>query len=407
VTAPITGRASVPPVGPPPAPPPTPVPAGSSQRAGWRVGVGRLVTVQLAVVAVLLAILTRWPPLIIAVTLLVLLGLVPLFLRVRGQWYSDVLAARRRLRRRRQRAQWLAPGYEVTGHESVGIGADDHGWFAAAEVVPPPTAATPVPLDRLTALLVDGSVPVSAVQVVTWSVPAPHYLVPAQAASVESYRQLSVDLFGAVPPASTSRTWVALRLDDDDAVERTDGTDASARRVLDVALRRLGRSLTTAGTGHRVLDPGLLTAAVATCVGLDRGADQPAEAWDAWTAGGLAHAAVAVVRWPGTASAETVRELCQVPAAQVVAAIELRRAEAGGSRAARAAREAGAGGSRGAGAGFAVRAVLRVGTAPGRLADAVAQVTARAERAGLRLRRLDGEQAPAGYFCAPTGGSRW
>jgi hypothetical protein len=51
--------------------------------------------------------------------------------------------------------------------------------------------------------------------------------------------------------------------------------------------------------------------------------------------------------------------------------------------------------------------VVRVGTAPARLADAAAQLTGRAERAGLRLRRLDGEQAPAGYFCAPTGGSRW
>jgi len=54
-----------------------------------------------------------------------------------------------------------------------------------------------------------------------------------------------------------------------------------------------------------------------------------------------------------------------------------------------------------------VRAAVRLGAAPSRLADAAAQLTARAQQAGLRLRRLDGEQAPAGYFCAPTGGSRW
>jgi type VII secretion protein EccE len=397
VTAPITGRASVPP-GPPatPGPPgPSPVPAISPRR----VGLGRPVAVQLAVVAVLLSIMTRRAPLIIAVTLVVVLGLVPLFLRVRGRWYTEVLAARRRLSRRRHRGQALAPGYEITGFESVGIGADDHGWFAAVEVVPPGTAAVAVPLDRLAALLVDGSVPVSAVQVVTWSVPAPHYLMPGQSACVESYRQLSVDLFATVPPALTGRTWVALRLDDGDAVERTDGTDASARKVLDVALRRLGRSLTTAGTGHQVLDPARLTAAVATCVGLGRGTEQPVEEWDAWTAGGLAHAAFEVVRWPATVAAETLRELCQVPAAQVVTAIELRRDGSGESRADRAAREAGA--------GFAIRAVLRVGAVPARLADAARQLTARAGQAGMRLRRLDGEQAPAGYFCAPTGGSRW
>jgi len=339
---------------------------------------------------VLLAILTRRLPLIIAVTVIVVLGLVPLLLRVRGQWYTEVLAARGRLRRRRQRGQALAPGYEVTGYESVGIGADDHGWFAAVEVVPPRAATVAVPLDRLAALLVDGSVPVSAVQVVTWFVPAPHHLVPGHAAYAESYRQLSVDLYATAPPPLAGRTWVALRLDDDDAVERTGGTDESARRVLDVALRRLGRSLTSAGTGHRTLDPNRLAAAVATCVGLDRGTDRTVEDWDNWVGGGLAHAAFEVVRWPATVAAvtaETLRELCQVPAAQVVQSIELRRDGAEGA--------------------VAVRAVVRLGAAPPRLADAAAQLTVRAEQAGLRLRRLDGEQAPAGYFCAPTGGSRW
>jgi type VII secretion protein EccE len=350
-----------------------------------------LVLVQVAVVAVLLAVGSRRPLLIIGVVALALLGLVPLLLRVRGQWYTDVVAARRRLRRRRRHVQVLAPGFEVTAYESdgltIGAGADDDGWFVAAEVLPPAGRATTVPLDRLAALLVDGSVPVSAVQVVTWLVPAPHHLLPPHAACAESYRQLFAA--GQVGPAATTgRTWVALRLDDADAVERTDGTDDTARRVLAGALRRLGRVLTTAGAGHDVLDPGRLTAAVATCVGLDRGADQPVEGWSSWAAGGLAHAAFEVVRWPATAvTAETLRELCQVPAAQVVQSIELRRDGAQGA--------------------VVVRAVVRPGAAPPRLADAAGQLTVRAEQAGLRLRRLDGEQAPAGYFCAPTGGSRW
>ena len=382
--APITGRACVP-VGPPPA---EAAAAGTpAPRLARRVGVGRLVLVQLAVVAVLLAVGSRRPALIIAVTAIALLGLVPLLLRVRGQWYTAVVAARRRLRRRRQQVQVLAPGFEVTAYEAdgltIGAGADDDGWFVAAEVLPPAGRATTVPLDRLAALLVDGSVPVSAVQVVTWLVPAPHHLLPPNVACAESYRQL----FAAAPAAITGRTWVALRLDDADAVDRTDGTDETARRVLAGALRRLGRSLTTAGGGHDVLDPGRLTAAVATCVGLDRDADQPVENWSTWAAGGLAHAAFEVVRWPATATAETLRELCQVPAAQVVQSIELRRDGAEGA--------------------VAVRAAVRLGAAPSRLADAAAQLTARAQQAGLRLRRLDGEQAPAGYFCAPTGGSRW
>jgi type VII secretion protein EccE len=368
--------------------PAPPVPAAPAPEPGrhWRVGIGRLVVVQLAVVALLLAIGTRWPPLIAAVAVVVLLALVPLLLRVRGRWYTDLLAARRRLRRRRQHGEVFAPGFEVTGYDTegvaVGVGADAHGWFVAAEVTGPAT----VPLDRLSGLLVDGSVPVSAVQVVTWAVPAPHHLIPRQAACAESYRQLSMDLLASEPAASTGRAWVALRLDDRDAVEHTDGTDATARRVLAVALRRAGRSLTAARAGHHVLDPGGLTAAVAACVGLDRGAGPPAEEWASWAAGGLVHVAFEVVRWPATASAETLRELSQVPAAQVVTSMELRRA---------------------ARAAFGVRTVVRLGAVSARLAEATAQLTARAERAGLRLHRLDGEQAPAGYFCAPTGGSRW
>jgi type VII secretion protein EccE len=359
---------------------------------------GRIAAVQLVVVAVLVALTTRRPPLIAAVAGLGLLILVPLFLRAHGRWYTDVLAARRRLRRRRAVGQVLAPNFEIVADGSdgptVGVGSDDDGWFVAAEAT-----TGSVPLDKLAALLVDGSVPVSSVQVVTWTVPAPHHLMPAQAAYVASYRQLSVDLFGPVPAPMTGRTWVALRLDAVDAVERTDGTDTTARRVLGVALRRLGRSLTSAGARPEALDPARLTAAVAACVGLDRGTGPAAEEWATWSAGGLTHVAFEVDRWPATLTADTVREVCQVPAAQVVSSIELRRDGAGDPRAARA--------PHGPAGAVAVRAAVRIGAVPARLGDAVAELTGRAAQAGLRLRRLDGDQAPAGYFCAPTGGSRW
>ena len=113
------------------------------------------------------------------------------------------------------------------------------------------------------------------------------------------------------------------------------------------------------------------------------------EEWTSWAAGGLSHVAFEVSRWPANVTAETLRELCQVPAAQVVTAIEVRRA--GGP----------------APDDVAVRVAVRLAAVPARLADAVRALTDRAGQAGLRLRRLDGEQAPAGYFCAPTGGSRW
>ena len=224
MTQPVLGRASVSggrsqPQSPPSAAAPAFAPPGRGPRRG--IAVGRLVVIQLAVVAVLLAAGTRSMPLVVATAATVLIIAVPLFLRVRGRWYTELLGARRRLRRRRQRSTVLAPGYEVTAREHdgavIGVGFDYGGWFAAAAVAPPGNlaAARPahIPLDRVARLLLDGSVPVSAVQVVSWAVPAPHYVVSHLAACVESYRQLSVDQFASTPAALAGRTWVAVRLD--------------------------------------------------------------------------------------------------------------------------------------------------------------------------------------------------
>ncbi len=132
-----------------------------------------------------------------------------------------------------------------------------------------------------------------------------------------------------------------------------------------------------------------------------RAQQQPREEWTRWTAGGLSHVAFEVLPWPEAATGGILRDLCQVPAAQVVYAITLRRDDPPG--------EPGRDGSPAArtSARVAVSGLLRVAATPARLADTVQQFTERAEQVGLRLRRLDGTQGPAGYLCAPTGGGSW
>jgi hypothetical protein len=54
-----------------------------------------------------------------------------------------------------------------------------------------------------------------------------------------------------------------------------------------------------------------------------------------------------------------------------------------------------------------LRCLVRVATTSDRLADAQSAVVKSAEELGARVQRLDGEQAPAVYATAPTGGGRW
>ena len=54
-----------------------------------------------------------------------------------------------------------------------------------------------------------------------------------------------------------------------------------------------------------------------------------------------------------------------------------------------------------------LRCLVRIATTSDRLSDTQAQVVRSAEDLGAHVQRLDGEQAPAVYATAPTGGGRW
>ena len=162
-------------------------------------------------------------------------------------------------------------------------------------------------------------------------------------------------------------------------------------RALAAALGRIEKTLSAASVRHRVLDADGLRSAVAHACGMDlatalTGAGRSMrERWASWTAAGLAHASFTVTRWPASADHTLLAALARIPAHAVSISLSVRRS---GDR-------------------TAFSGVVRVVTTPDRLRAGVRGLNRTASRLGVRLRRLDGEQAPAVYASAPTGGGAW
>ena len=162
--------------------------------------------------------------------------------------------------------------------------------------------------------------------------------------------------------------FVALRLSTPDAVEleRAHGLPALGTAIGD-AVTRLVRLLRERGLSARVLDPDGLLAALVEASGLD---GPPQEHWGTWAAGARAHTFYLVRSgdWPASLVGSGGPARAISVAADGTSAMLVRvTAPTGGS-------------------GRANRAFA-----------------AAAGRAGLRLRRLDGEHAPNAYACSPSG----
>jgi type VII secretion protein EccE len=190
---------------------------------------------------------------------------------------------------------------------------------------------------------------VSAIQVVLAEGPAPSVIRPA---------------------------WVAVRVAPADALatERAGGVSAVERTVAAVALKAV-RTLEAAGWACRAVPPDGLVPVLVEATGLDA---PPQEHWSYWRCGRAVRTHYAVNGWtPGHGMiADGVSQL----------AVRLRR---------------------GGGDPVGQAAVLAVVAAPpatlGRVCRAV---VAAAAVQGIRLDRLDGEQAPAAYASAPTAAGR-
>jgi type VII secretion protein EccE len=341
-----------------------------------------------------------------AVLLLVTLG------RRKGRWWVERRLMTWRYGRRQRGAagteyaddariaalRRLAPGLvvenvAVAGGAQVGVARDDAGWFAVAAI----TSTTPMrdstgglPLDVLASALVEAEQPGAVLQVVIQAVPAPSTDAPATSPAGHSYRQL-LARFGQTSVPADRSTWIAVRLDARSLAEALADHTAdvdTAPAVVAALIRRVTKALRPAGISPRLLDAdGLLAALVNSC-DLELSVQQqnpPREEWSAWRSSRFAHRAFWIRDWPPVDRAASLMDsLFTVPTAMTSVALILAPAE----------RER----------MIDLKALVRVSAPAGELDQVCRSVIGAARKAKADLFQLDGEQSPAVYASAPTGG---
>ncbi|MGA8116081.1 MAG: type VII secretion protein EccE [Actinocatenispora sp.] len=422
--------------------PPTPPPVRAVARVGatpqqagpWRLSryrarqrVGRFRVEQLVVVElVLLGVLTLlhrplWQVVTGGVVGLVVMSAV--FASTGGRWWLARVAMRGRFRRRRAAARTgrakdqrlavlreLSPALTVESAEErdhrIGIGYDGSGWFAVAEldfgsrngVVGEHAGA--LPFGNLARTVLDDEFPVSTIQVVTHTVPAPSAGLSGQAACQASYRELVSTVHSAA--AAFQTLWLTVRLDADDALaaaeERGGGTDG-VHRAIAAALSRCTKAVEGRGRTCRLLDADeLLDALVRSCgitgTGTSPGRNRTTEEWDLWRGDGLAHAGYWIETWPPVEADRhgLLTDLIVTCGVENSLSIALRRPPLAADGAAEPMID--------------IHGVLRLMTVSDGLARAGEQAVDIAKRSGFGLSLLSGEQAPAIFASAPTGLAR-
>ena len=364
----------------------------------------QLVLVEVTIVAILAA-LNQGIAVLAPAALIGLVLMVATLGRTRGRWWLERRVLRWQFQRRRHAQpahrpadprlaalQWLAPGLTVTDvaapdGSQIGVARDDAGWYAVAAL---PTSAamrdearSPLPLDTLVSALSEADHSGGAVvQVLTHTVPA----AARDGAAGQSYREL-LQRYGPVAVPVDRVTWIAVRLDARSLAEVGAGLAEQAPTTLAALLRHLIKALRRAGIAIRALDrEGLLDALDRSCdlVPIDGGAPvAPREDWNMWHSGRLAHRSYWVQGWPSVAQAGALLDwLSTAPAALTSVAMML---AANGDD-------------------VDLRCLVRVAAAPDQLASVCEAVSQGARLAHAQLFELDGEQGPAVYATAPTGG---
>lgn len=365
---------------------------GRTRGVGGRVLVAEIV----AVVMVASAFAPRW--VFIGVFLLAAAVLVATFGRAGGRWWSDVVVLSRRLRRRRRLAAaqvlaaavgegsvppavaWLrtlAPTLTLRsvtlGTQTAAVGADEDGWFAVAEIGalwgedPGLVAADPA------ARWPQSPWAAGALRLRSGSPTVPYRDLGAL---LDLVSVVQVVLAAGPTPDRARPAWVAVRITPADALatERAEGVSAIERAVV-VAAAKAVRVLETAGWPARLVPPDALVPVLGAAIGLD---GPPQEQWSWWRAGRTVRTHYAVHGWTpdhGTLAAGVAQ-----------LAVHLRRTGADEDD-----------------DPLEQAAVIAAVTAAPAALRVTAQAVLRAAAAqGVRLRPLDGEQAPAVWSTAPT-----
>lgn len=284
------------------------------------------------------------------------------------------------------------------GGEPVGVIGD--GTFLTAviqldsrgEPLREPRQAHPLPVGAVAAALADTQVPVSSVQLISHSRPAPAPHLPRQSLSARSYQSIGAD----VPAQRT--TWAAVRLDPEaaqGAVEARGGGQTGAQRALLTAVQRVASQIEGAGFEATILsEPELITALGTACV-ISQVAVNPAAAAHRrteetkryWRCDGSWHTTYWLDK-PPALSARTSPDffagIGSLPALATSVAVNL---------------------SKGTGDALAFSCFVRIAAgSENQLNESSKQLEARAGQAGAGLTRLDGEQLPGLVATVPLGG---
>jgi hypothetical protein len=369
-------------------------------RPGQLIGLGRGVRGRVVVAEVTGAAMIgsvfapRW--VLAGVSILGAAVLVATFGRAGGRWWWEAVTLSRRFRRRRRLAAaqvvtaavdggpvplavaWLrtlAPGLTLrpvtVGIQTVAVGADMDGWFAAVEVgslwgedaplaasEPDAGPSSPWAAEAVTVRLRAGPPPV------------PYRELAELLAHVSTVQVV----LAPGPTLDQPRTaWVAVRILPSDALatERAGGVSAIERTVAAAAAKAV-RTLETAGWAARLVPPDGLVPALAEATGLD---GPPQEYWSWWRAGRTVRTHYAVQGWaPAHGTVATGFTQLSVHLQHTGTGEPLERAAVVGA----------------------------VTAAPAALRWTCHEVVSAAAAQALRLRRLDGEQAIATWATAPT-----
>jgi type VII secretion protein EccE len=330
-------------------------------------------------------------------------------LRRGGRWWFEQQTVRRLYRRRRGHPDigekdprlaamhWLAPGLTAqdvgsdTGAQA-GIACDAAGWYGVIVVGAAASmrgdGGPGVPLDVLARALDDAEQPGAVLQVVTHSVPAPSPDMDSRHLAAYSYQELQ-QLAGPVPADRT--TWIAVRLEARSRAEAgvAGGYDAEhAPTLVANLIRKVSRSLRESKLRHRVLSADELLDALVRACDLDSGQGgvgqpPPREEWTAWHSARAAHVSFWLRDWPSIDDAATMfGALSAMPSASTTVSLVLARDHEE----------------------LAMRCLIRVAAPPDGLARLCETLGQSARAVSAELFRLDGEQGPAVYASAPTGG---
>lgn len=287
---------------------------------------GRAVVWEITVLAIVLLALTRNLAGYIAAGVL-LVAAVVLLVPFGGLTLLDRMARRTRFRRRtKERAEnpalptdlvplgvWV-PGLTVNQTRSargddVGVITDGESWTALLGVSSDDNLFADrddrIDLSALHGLTVQDDIVFAALQVISYTVPAPSrvMLMPGSQA-IESYLQIAAS---DVPPA-VRRTWIGVRLDPRLCLEAVASRGASNDGIyatLRFGLHRVQSALKRQGitthelTAMEINDVLALTAGSAP----DFGAVRTQEAWDHWTCDGFAHCGRRITGWGAEQSA--------------------------------------------------------------------------------------------------------